>query len=63
MEEGGDIHYILTGERTPTQLREDRAGYLSPARDLAERIAMLQLSMEDADMVYQLAARLAGNKG
>lgn len=59
MEEGADVFYILTGERAPRQVREDHSEYLTPARDLAEKIASMKLSTEDADIVYAIATRLS----
>lgn len=55
---GVDILYVLTGIRGSLKALQDRAAY-SPAQRLAEFIASLKLSEEDAGMLKVFAERLA----
>lgn len=54
-----DVLYILTGHRAPhLSTEQDSDAYMTPARQLAGDIAMMQLSQDDADMLLVLARRL-----
>lgn len=55
---GMDVLYVITGERLPLQLREDRGSY-APAEHLADEIRELSLSVGDARLVTELVKRLA----
>lgn len=56
---GGDVLYIITGERQPLGVREPPAPY-SPASRLAKIIEALALTEEDAALLETMAARLSG---
>lgn len=55
---GLDVLYVITGERSPLSLREERASY-APAEKLAEDIRALTLSESDAQLMGDLIKRLA----
>lgn len=55
---GVDILFVITGQKTPLAIRQETAGYTAAQR-LAEFIAPLTLSEEDADMLRGLAQRLS----
>lgn len=57
---GLDVLYVITGQRTPLSLHEERAAY-SPAERLAEEIRELTLSESDARLMGDLVKRLASN--
>lgn len=55
---GGDVLYIITGERQPLGVQEPKASY-TPAERLADAIKTLKLSEEDAETLKALAQRLS----
>lgn len=55
---GADVLYIVTGARLPVGVAEARANY-TPAEKLAEVIAGLKLSADDAGLIKAMAERLA----
>jgi len=55
---GVDVLYVVTGQRAPLAIRQETGGYTAAQR-LAEFIAPLTLSEEDADMLRGLAQRLS----
>lgn len=55
---GGDVLYIVTGEKLPLGTAQVRAAYSATER-LAEFIAGLKLSDEDVSLLRAMAARLA----
>lgn len=59
---GGDVLYIITGERQPVGVREPPATY-SPASRLAKIIEKLALSEADAGLLESVAVRLDGKGG
>lgn len=58
---GVDVLYVITGERAPFSMREERAPY-SPAETLAEAVRELSLSESDARLIGELATRMAATK-
>lgn len=58
LEIGFDVHYIITGTRTPMGTEQARAEYLTPARHAAANITAMSLSVEDAELILNLAKRL-----
>lgn len=59
---GGDVLYIVTGERQPAGVREPSASY-SPADRLAKLIERLELMESDAALLEAMAVRLSGKGG
>lgn len=59
---GGDVLYIVTGERQPEGVREPAAIY-SPAEHLAKIIEKLALTEDDAALLESVAVRLSGKAG
>lgn len=55
---GFDVFYIITGERLPGGVAQDRATY-SVAADIGKFISDLMLSDADADLLRQMAVRLS----
>lgn len=52
-----DSRYVLFG-MTSCVAQSPRTEYPTPARDLAEKIAAMKLSLEDADLILGIASRL-----
>lgn len=61
---GADVLYIITGHR-PLFAEEEAAEYVTPARQLAGDISGMSLSVDDAELILNVARRLdrLGNKG
>lgn len=57
---GFDVSFIIRG--VTHEARQDRAEYGTPARDLAEKVAAMKLSTEDAELILDLAHRLNQSK-
>lgn len=58
---GADVMYILTGQKVPENaLDQCRADYeLSPSKQLAAKVATMDLSAKDADLLLDFARRLS----
>ncbi|MEW6166042.1 MAG: helix-turn-helix transcriptional regulator [Pseudomonadota bacterium] len=56
---GFDIGYVLTGVRSDTLMEMSGRPYGTPAVMLAETIAAMTLSKDDAEMILALARRLS----
>jgi len=58
MTHGGDVVYIITGQRLPLSVHQPMASYL-PRDTAAAAISQLQLNESDAEMLIALARRLS----
>jgi transcriptional regulator with XRE-family HTH domain len=58
---GVDVLYVVTGHRAPFAAEQQRADYVTPARQLAGDIAAMALSQADADLLLSFAKRLDSN--
>lgn len=56
-EAGADVIYILTGQRMPLGVCQERASY-TPAERAAENIRDMKLSADDAALIKAMADRL-----
>jgi len=58
---GFDANFLVFGLEASGKVEEEPTAYQTPARVLAQKIAVLTLSVEDAEIVETLARRLAQN--
>lgn len=56
---GFDLGYVLTGERSDTLIEMSGRPYGTPAVMLAEAIAVMTLSKDDAELLLTIAKRLS----
>lgn len=60
---GADVMYILTGQKVLANgVTQDRAEYvLSPPRQLAAKVATMNLSEDDVELLLAMAKRLTSS--